>query len=445
MTSLRLRLFTMLVAMTFLVWAGAAAWTAFSTKAEVERVLDRRLSEAARMVASLGVTSQAVRGSGALAAIGRYDRQLSCQIWSLDGRVVGRSASAPTRPLVPIADGATGFSQQRVEGEVWRVYTLVDRANGAQVMVGDNLKMRQHLVTDLMTGLVLPAIAGLIALSLLLWATIGRGLAPLRAIARSLEGRSPEDLAPLSPIDIPTELRPVITALDGLFVRLADARDAERSFVANAAHELRTPLAGLVTHADIARRSEDPAVRQRALTRITESADRMNRLVQQLLLLARQEAHGAEVGTSDVSVVVARVTADLNAAAHARGIELRTAGLNQQVSMPIGDERLSIAVRNLVENAVRHGPANSPVLIQWCSKRRELTIEDRGAGIAAVELERVRRRFERGTGTTASGSGLGLSIVDAALKGTSLQLHMEQRAGGGFRASIIDQPKKQAS
>jgi two-component system sensor histidine kinase QseC len=231
-------------------------------------------------------------------------------------------------------------------------------------------------------------------------------------------------------------LRPVITALDGLFGRLADARDAERSFVANAAHELRTPLAGLATHADIARRSADPEVRQRALGRITESVDRMNRLVQQLLLLARQEAHGADVGASDASVVVARVTADLNAAARARGIELRTAGLDQQASMPIGDERLGIAVRNLVENAVRHGPANSPVLIRWCAKDRELTIEDRGSGIPAVELGRVRRRFERGAGTTVAGSGLGLSIVDAAIRDTPLKLQLRSLIGGGFAASI---------
>lgn len=437
MTSLRFRLFAMLIATTVLVWAGAAAWTAISTKAEIEHVLDRRLSEAARMVASLGVPDSPTRDVTATAAIASYDRQLSCQIWSLDGRVIGRSASAPTQPLGPTTTGRTGFSNRRVGGEDWRVYTLVDQTHRTRVMVGDNLKVRRHLVNDLMLGLLMPALAGLAVLSLLLWSTLGRGLAPLRMIARSLERRSPDDLTPTLPIATLTELGPFVAALNGLFARLASARDAERSFVTNAAHELQTPLAGLATHAEIARRSADPAVRQRAIERISESVDRMSRLVRQLLILARQDSTALEPAFADLSEVAGLVATELRAVAQGRGIELRLIDLDDSIRLPIGGERLHLVVRNIVENAICHGPAGSPVILRWCAQSRRFDVQDGGVGIAEEESERIRRRFERGAGTTVPGSGLGLSIVDAALSGTSLALRMGRRAGGGFQASIV--------
>lgn len=445
MTSLRLRLFAMLIATTILVWAGAAIWTAVSTKSEIERVLDRRLSEAARMVASLGVPEGAIRRTTAAAAIGTYDRQLSCQIWSLDGRAIGRSASAPSQPLGSTMTGQTGFSNRHVDGEDWRVYTLVDQVHETRVMVGDNLKVRRHLVNDLMLGLLMPALAGLAALSLLLWGMIGRGLAPLRTIARSLEDRPPDDLTPIPSITTPTELRPVVTALDGLFGRLAGAREAERSFVTNAAHELQTPLAGLATHADIARRTVDPAIRQRAIERVSESVEKMSRLIGQLLTLARQDSQSASGESSDLSAVVADVVGELAPAARRCGIVFRLIDIDTGIILPIAGERLHLAVRNLVENAVRHGPAESPVVLRWNASCRRFDVDDGGKGVVPEEAARVRRRFERGRGTVAAGSGLGLSIVDAALKGSSLDLQMRQRPGGGFQASIIDRSREGCS
>lgn len=325
------------------------------------------------------------------------------------------------------------------------MYTLVDQAHRTRVMVGDNLKVRRHLVNDLMLGLLMPALAGLAALSLLLWSALGRGLAPLRSIASSLENRSPDDLTPIPLIPTPKELGPVVAALDGLFARLVGARDAERSFVANAAHELQTPLAGLATHADIARRSADPAVRQRAIERISESTERMSRLVRQLLILARQDSRAPEPDSADLSEVAGDVAAELSEAAQARGIELRLIHLDDPILLPIGGERLHVAVRNIVENAICHGAAGSPVILKWTEEGRRFDVTDAGDGVAPEDSARIRRRFERGAGTTIPGSGLGLSIVDAALRGTGLVLKMGNRPGGGFRSSIVHSAERSAS
>jgi two-component system sensor histidine kinase QseC len=161
MTSLRRRLFVILVAATGLIWLCAVGWIYAGTKAELERVLDTRLQEAARMVSSL-VASGNMTGSAAVAAVSgaspepaSYERQLSCQIWSLDDRLVARSSGAPDARLT---DHGAGFSERMVDGDSWRVYTIEDANKGVRVMVGDRLGLRDRLVTDLIKGLLAPAL-----------------------------------------------------------------------------------------------------------------------------------------------------------------------------------------------------------------------------------------------------------------------------------------------
>ncbi|MBS86398.1 MULTISPECIES: ATP-binding protein [Sphingobium] len=411
MTALRIRLFILVAGVTMLVWAGAAGWTSFSTRAEVERVLDGRLVEAARMVAALDVPAS---GPAQRLAPAPYSRQLSCQIWSLDGALVGQSAGAPDAPL---AGGAPGFSSRQIGDEHWRVYTHVDAARGIRVMVGDSLAVRQHLVNDLMLGLLLPAAVGLVALALLLWFGVRSGLSPLARIARAIELRSPQALEPLAVDPVPEELRPLVQAMDDLLARLEGARRAERDFVANAAHELQTPLAGLKTQAEVARRATDSAMRDHALERIAISVDRTSRLVRQLLELARQEGREAEPANrfSRVSDVVSGVASDYAHLAATSDRPIVTACTLRDVELAIDSEALRLALGNLVENALQHG-STGPVRIECAANEGfELRVVDGGAGIAAEEVERVRRRFERGPRAMSGGTGLGLSIVEAAI------------------------------
>lgn len=427
MRSLRFRLFALVAGVTMLVWAVAAAWTAVFTRAQVEQVLDRRLVEAARMVAALDVPAS---GPARQLEPAPYSRQLSCQIWSLDGALVGQSAGAPGAPL---SSGAEGFSEREVGGQLWRVYTHADPARGIRVMVGDNLEVRRHLVRDLMLGLLLPAAIGLAALAVLLWLGVRGGLAPLARITRALDARSPGSLEPLAVHPVPEELTPLVRAMDALLARLEAARRAERDFVANAAHELQTPLAGLKTQAEVARRAIDPAMRHHALERIESSVDRTSRLVRQLLELARHEGRETEPNQerfASLCEAVAEVEREYGSLAAASARPIQTCCALGDVRIAIDREALMLALGNLVENALQHG-GQGPVRIE-CTLGDDfaLSVVDGGEGIAEEDMVRIRRRFERGRGVTSGGTGLGLSIVDAAIAPAGGVLEFRRETGG---------------
>ena len=198
MQSLRSRLFVILALATGLVWAFAAGWIWLSTRAEVERVLDARLMEAARMVSSLIETREI---GTAVASLDRtlapmppshtpYDRQISCQIWSLNGELIGRSDGAPASRL---SDHPTGFAERVVDGETWRVFAVRSAETGVEVLVGDSLEVRARLVRDMVTGLLLPMILIAPALALIIWFAVQRGMRPLDELAGTLAyGENPD-------------------------------------------------------------------------------------------------------------------------------------------------------------------------------------------------------------------------------------------------------------
>ncbi len=443
MTSIRTRLFVILVATTSLVWLSAIVWIFFSTRAEVEHVLDARLTEAARMVNSL-LTSQdidpkrrATLSHSAIAAHSAYGRQLSCQIWSLDGNLIGRTNDAPDQPL---SNHSSGFSETTIDGDVWRVFAVENKDLGVRVLVGDNLRVRDRLVSDVIKGLALPAILILPLLAMLIWVSLRRGLAPLNSMAASLERRGDSDLSPLPTDDkAPSEIRPVVKSLNGLFSRLSRARERERNFTAFAAHELRTPLAGLKTQAQIALGSSDPAVVGGALRHIVLAVDRTSRLVRQLLDMA--EVESGEHSTAERRVNVGRtlemIGKDLLVNRQLK-VTLEMDDDLHSLHLMMAPELFTLAARNLIENALLHSPANGIVRCRMIRAESEvgIVIEDQGPGIPDHELARVRERFFRGTYKTAIGSGLGLSIVEAALERGDAKLALANRAGRGLRATI---------
>ncbi|MDI7776625.1 ATP-binding protein, partial [Asticcacaulis sp. EMRT-3] len=434
MTSIRGRLFLVLMLMTGLVWLSGIVWIDLSTRAKLEHVLDARLIEAARMVQSLMVTpadASARLNHGTLSAHRPYERQLACQIWSLDGALIGRSGSAPVTPMSP---AKSGFSDTVINGARWRVYATVDDQTGVRVLVGDSLAMRDRLTSDVIRGLALPALLILPVLALLTWLCVQRGLAPLRRLAHTLSHRRAADLTPLDASGLPTEIRPLVDALNGLLNRVTAARDHERDFTAFAAHELRTPIAGLKTQAQIAVAARQEAVRLQALNQMIISVDRTARLVRQLTDLT-----GVENGRSDdaaepvdMGPFLAALTMDMGA----DGFEIAPELARAQLRVP--PERLALAARNLLDNARNHAPPGRPVRVSlhdaqdWVA----MVIEDDGPGIPPEDLPKVRDRFFRGQYRSPVGSGLGLAIVDMAMDRMGGSLHLETRPSGGLRAEM---------
>jgi len=431
MNSIRIRLFAILIATTGAVWLLAAAWIYASTQAEVERVLDARLMEAARMVSSLITDHQIDPAAAANAATanappppfeearGSYSRQLSCQIWSLQGSLVSRSESAPATSLASHTDG---FEETEIDGERWRVYAVVNPTLGVRVLVGDSLEIRDRLIGDVIKGLLVPGVVILPILAGLIWLSVGRGLAPLTRVAEGLAGRSAAELHPVDAGSVPREVRPVIRALNSLFGRVAEARDRERSFTAYAAHELKTPLAGLKTQAQIALRTDDPAIQREALSRISTSVDRTSRMVRQLIDLAAVDASQGIANDEevDIAVLIAEVAAELEMQLAANEVYVAIE-LTDQAPPPniIRGDRILVrlAIRNLLENAIQHSPKGGEVRCRVLARYDVVCVDilDQGPGIPQADEKRVTERFFRGSKAQGHGSGLGLSIVRMAL------------------------------
>jgi two-component system sensor histidine kinase QseC len=440
-TSLGARLFLILVAATGTIWLFAIGWIYVGTKQEVESVLDARLQEAARMVSSLvnnkslATTASEAGASGAGESL-IYERQLSCQIWSLDGRLVARSRGAPNSSL---SDNHTGFSERRIDGEAWRVFMLEDEVKGLRVVVGDRLGVREHLVTDIIKGLLAPTLLIVPLLGFLIWSSLNHGLQPVRKLARELQDRRADDMRPVETGRVPAEILPMTAALNSLFAKVESARRHERDITAFAAHELRTPLAGLRAQAQVALVTSDPAMRAAALQQILIAVDRTTRLVRQLLAIANLDALRYPTRDSHLNAG-ALVDEIIGMQPASEGLQVSTGSSLNRITLFANAELLALALRNLHENALQH--TMRPGLVRWSAERRPgqivIAVEDEGPGIPEDEMQLVTDRFFRGRHKSATGSGLGLAIVELALRADGARLNLVNRQDrSGLRAEII--------
>ncbi|MFO1268509.1 MAG: ATP-binding protein [Rubrivivax sp.] len=300
-----------------------------------------------------------------------------------------------------------------------------------------------------MWGTLAPLLLALPVLAVLAWLAIRRGLRPLLDLGRQLAGRpasSPASVQPVVLHDAPSEMQPVLRALNELLARIESMWQAERRFTADAAHELRTPIAAIRAQAQVALAAAgagDTAVRQHALAATLEGCDRATRLVEQLLTLSRLEA-GARVAMQpvDLAAVAHQVLADLAPRALGRSQELGldVAPDERGTHLIEGDATLlAVLLRNLVDNALRYSPggARVSVAVQRTNGHPCLTVEDSGPGIAAAERERLGQRFHRGEGHAASGSGLGWSIVERIAESHGLQIAVDSSPTlGGLRVRL---------
>ncbi|CEG09135.1 Sensor protein QseC [Afipia felis] len=437
MSSLRNRLFAILLTATGIIWLAAICWIYVASQREIESVLDARLQEAARMASSLIPNDSGPHSSSRLksAELASTERQLSCQIWSLDGRMVARSSGAPDERL---SDVPNGFSERVIDGETWRVFTMENADKGVRVLVGDRLGVRDHLVAEIIKGLLTPALFVIPLLGLLIWASLHRGFVPLRNIANELKHRSADDTSLIAIDRAPIEIQPLVTALNELFVKVQDARQREREITAFAAHELRTPLAGLRMQAQISMSAVDDTTRQAALRQILVSVDRTSRLVRQLLAISKLDATRIVTPESNVNVGSALEEVVEALAPANDGIHVTIEPTLRMAVLPANRELLLLALRNLHENAIGHMQEGGTVrwLVEQTANTFIVAVEDDGPGIPDEEIHLVTKRFFRGRHKSPSGSGLGLAIVDLALRASGAELRLKNRPTGGLRVEM---------
>jgi len=367
----------------------------------------------------------------------KYQRRLVFQVLDHEGAVLLHSAGAPAATLA----SREGYSDVQLNGEKWRVLARWDADGEYQAQVAERHAPRGELARHIALRMLLPALAALPLLALLIWLGVSKGLAPLGRIARDVASRAPQHLAPLDIQQSPREILPLVEALNGLFGRLNQALENERRFTADAAHELRTPLAALRVQAQVALRAQEDSERRHAIEQVLEGTDRATHLVEQLLTLARLDPDTARATHQplDLRVVATEILSALAPAAVAKRIELSlTEGSPVMVQ---GDAAiLGVLLRNLVDNAVRYTPEGGTVTVAVNSDHGSAVLEicDTGPGILPEERGRVLERFYRGLGTGQSGSGLGLSIVKRIAQLHGGELHLGEGAGGkGLKVRVL--------
>lgn len=410
-SSLRARLLALLVAASGAVWVAVAVATFLDARHHADLLFDAQLTEYSEVLSAIA-GHEAYEIEGQVTEIDHeYAQALTYQVFSVKGELLMRSHAAPVAALAT----TDGFSDVAVGEARWRAYRRVDPVNALVLIVAHRVEVREVLAARIAWRLALPVLFGLPLVALAIGVALWRGLLPLERLAAEVRGRDPGRLAPVEARDAPSEVMPLVEALNQLFGRLERSFENERRFTGDAAHELRTPLAALRTQAEVALSTENEERRRRALGQVVAGVERANRLVSQLLALARLDASRMEAGEAvDLAAVAREVVSELSADAGRHEIAVEFAGAPEEGVEVRGDPTMLHALaRNLVENAVRYTPANGRVRVAVRRERVRVTlvVEDSGPGVPEEFRGRIFDRFFRMAGEGGGGSGLGLSIA----------------------------------
>lgn len=468
MKSIRNFLRRSLIGGVVIVLGTAGAWSYYDAHEQIDELFDAELAQNARMVgklyqsrlSALDVESrqellQELTGGGfrlsppslnfpdghEKSPLGHvYEDKLIFQMWDPLGQpLLGLGVQGVQLTYMPVP----GYGMQHSDHFDWHTFTLYFPDTGVWVTAAQRDDVRDELTGQIALHNVLALIVGLFVIALMIGVAVSRGFRPVLRISRQITARQPGYLEPLDVREAPEEIRGMVDALNGLLVRLADTLDKERRFTANAAHELRTPLAGIKVHAQNleADATDEPA--RRAARMIVDGVNRMTRMVEQLLTLSRLES-GAEVQ---------RVKVDLEHLAHELERELEHLAQQRGVSLLLNvasgatlfshENGIYVLLRNLLDNALRYTPEGGQVQLvirvgdsgaQGKERLVIMEVSDTGPGIPLRERERVFDRFVRLAGQKTQGSGLGLSIVRELAERLGAELTLSESPLGNVQA-----------
>jgi two-component system OmpR family sensor kinase/two-component system sensor histidine kinase QseC len=428
MNSIRVRVLLALLGMLAVTALVMGGLTYRNVLAETEALFDYQLRQMALSLRDQGEIASAQANT-------LNDEQLDfvVQIWTADGRVIyppRLRSDLPTRALL-------GFADIAVQGTTWRTFSVA--TSERVIQVAQPLQIRQKLAADAALRSVAPLFLIAPALALLLWWLAARALAPLQRLTDGVKARDEQSLQPLPMAGLPDEVAPLVAALNGLLQRLGDSLGAQRAFVADAAHELRSPLTALKLQMQLLLRSPDDAARSDAARALTEGIDRAARLVEQLLTLARAEPGAPTVAHTSVDLgeLVRAAVAETVPFATARGTTLELIA-DAPVPMQGDAAALTALARNLADNAVRYAPPGSRVELRLFDDAGvpTLQVDDAGPGIAPADRERVFDRFYRHAAGDEPGTGLGLAIVRSVAERHGATVALGESPLGGLRVGV---------
>jgi two-component system sensor histidine kinase TctE len=413
-----------------LLWPLSIAITFIAARAIADGPFDRVLEERVQLLASQVryVNEQPVvrlRGAALVAVRGEPDQGLRYQFLDSRGRLLAGDPDLPSPPRYKFSDPNTVVLRHVViGGEELRIATLTidpsaleppSKGPNVLVQIAESQDKRVALANDIIRGVILPQFIVIPLALLLVWYGLRRGLRPLHALQEKLRVRRPDDLSIIDPREAPEEISPLLDAFNDLLHRVNQSLSVQRRFLADAAHQLKTPLAGLRTQAELIARVEDPAERQRSLTQLIRSSDRAAHLISQLLALARME---------NMRDIAPMEPLELSGLLRETALQFADQALSKDIDFGLDSDDTPAPVvghplllrelfTNLIDNALRYTPRGGEVTVRIESSLDSVVIEvvDSGVGIAPDQRELVFERFYRVLGNEADGSGLGLAIA----------------------------------
>ncbi|HJV52576.1 MAG TPA: ATP-binding protein [Noviherbaspirillum sp.] len=355
------------------------------------------------------------------------------QIWSDDGVRIYQTRNYRVLP----EQGALGYSNVTLDNGDWRVYAVQREARVIQI--AQKMDARRDRAISLALHSLWPVLLVSLLLFAAAWWVVTTALSPLNRIGRDLANRNTDSLAPVSDKGVPREVSLLVAELNSLLERMSRALQSQQRFVADAAHELRSPITALKLQVQTLARARNDEAREQAVQRLLGGVDRASRLVEQLMALARQDplSEAAAPALLSLNACVEQAASDVGPLAQSRHIEL-SVGRLPEVDVQGDADSLRILARNLLDNAIRYTPERGEVRIELTTDgaTATLTIEDSGPGIPEQNWERVFDRFYRVPGTAPSGSGLGLAIVKAIAERHDADITLGKAALGGLQVKI---------
>ena len=436
--SIKRQLATSLYLGVFILWIFVIVASFFAIRHEVDELYDGELSQLARVLLTLYASDDIVARaakSGTLVTAPpfegkeNYEKKLIFQIWGNNKTLLVRSSNAPETPIAAKLnqDELNQYDTLKLFGNKTRVYTLWIPQVPFVVHVGQRVDLRTDIAFEILESFYLMIFLVLPILLLVIHRSINKGLKPLNSIAGEITHRTSDNLEPVDLKNVPAEIKGVTASLNNLFSRLKHSFSRERQFIADAAHELRTPLAGLKAQAQIG--LADKTRVDKSLQRIVEGVNRTSRLADQLLSLSRLDTEKSVIETEDLhlSKIIDDVCRDLQLNDNT-SIKL-IKNLDDSISVRVDQNMVYMLVRNLLDNAIRYSPDQAVIEVNLYKNQGESVLEiiDNGAGIPEQNINRIFDRFYRELNTNVSGSGLGLAIVKRITELLNIQIHVANK------------------
>ena len=431
--SIRLRLMWALLLAIFVLSIGASVATYLQARSDVNALLDYEIQQMT-LTLSMHISAHPNLAEESLL---RVEHDFVTQVWGNQRQLLfsSRPGLGPDRVM------PEGFSNFGESSKGWRAFTLL--AGNYVLQVAQPQSLRRRMAADIALKVMVPVLAIIPIGGLIIWLVVGYGLKPLRMIAREVESRDPGSLRLIETAKLPSEVAPLVTSLNDLLGRLDHALKFEREFIADASHELRTPVTALSLQLGLLETATTPQERDESIQDLKRGVERMRRLIEQILTLARLDPENTgQMSLIDITALIRDMHEDYTRIAVAKSIDF-TVSIEDQVAVRGDLTSLTALIRNILDNAMRYTPAGGVVTLQISNQHStpQIRITDSGPGIPAEIREKVFSRFFRADhAPDDTGTGLGLAIAKRAAERLGASLQLEDGPGGAGLTVLISFP-----